>query len=97
MDTEFAYSDLHRDEYYDAGLTVLRRVIPASLLTDLRREAQKAREMARALRGPQTQRLQPDHGNLVRAAKPGLVHRMAPRLGLQRTGYGCPRVLSGNP
>lgn len=59
MGTEFVYSDLHRDEYYGAGLTVLRGAIPASLLTDLRREAEKARELARGLQGPQTQRLQP--------------------------------------
>ena len=59
MGTEFSYSDQHRDEYYGAGLTVLRGVIPASLLTDLRRESEKARELARTLHGPQTQRLQP--------------------------------------
>ncbi|WP_309717811.1 phytanoyl-CoA dioxygenase family protein [Armatimonas sp.] len=59
MGTEFLYTDQHREEYYGAGLTVLRGVIPASLLTDLRREAEKARELARTLQGPQTQRLQP--------------------------------------
>jgi ectoine hydroxylase-related dioxygenase (phytanoyl-CoA dioxygenase family) len=55
----FQYSDQHRDEYSTAGLTVLRGVIPAPLLTDLRRETDKARELARQSTGPQSQRLQP--------------------------------------
>lgn len=55
----FRYEDRHRDEYFADGLTVLRGLIPASLLTDLRREAEKAREIARREHGPQTQRLQP--------------------------------------
>ncbi len=55
----FHYCERHRDEYVTDGFTVLRGVIPASLLTDLRREAEKAREIARGKQGPQTQRLQP--------------------------------------
>lgn len=59
MDTSFRYSERHREEYFGAGLTVLRGVIPASLLTDLRVEAEKARALAHRLHGPQAQRLQP--------------------------------------
>ncbi len=55
----FRYSERHREEYYSIGLTVLRGVIPASLLSDLRREADTAREIARREHGPQAQRLQP--------------------------------------
>jgi hypothetical protein len=55
----FQFSERHRDEYFTDGLTVLRGVIPASLLTDLRREAEKARVIAHRQSGPQAQRLQP--------------------------------------
>jgi hypothetical protein len=55
----FQFSEQHRDEYNSAGLTVLRGLIPASLLGDLRREAEKAREIAHKQHGPQAQRLQP--------------------------------------
>jgi ectoine hydroxylase-related dioxygenase (phytanoyl-CoA dioxygenase family) len=55
----FQYSDQHRIEYFTTGLTVLRGVIPASLLADLRRETDGAREIARQNSGPQSQRLQP--------------------------------------
>jgi hypothetical protein len=55
----FRYSDLTREEYHRDGFTILRGLIPASLLSDLRRETDKAREIARAKYGPQTQRLQP--------------------------------------
>ncbi|MEZ0324923.1 MAG: phytanoyl-CoA dioxygenase family protein [Fimbriimonas sp.] len=48
-----------RDQYHHDGFTILRGLIPASLLADLRRETDKAREIARAKHGPQTQRLQP--------------------------------------
>ncbi len=58
----FQYSEQHRDEYITAGLTVLRGVIPVSLLADLRRETDKARAIARLNSGPQSQRLQPVYG-----------------------------------
>jgi len=49
--------------YRELGYHVIRGVIPASLLHDLRREARKARDVAYRLSGPQAQRLQPlkDH------------------------------------
>jgi hypothetical protein len=55
----FEYTDRHRTEYITDGFTVLRSVIPASLLADLRWETDKAREIARRTDGPQAQRLQP--------------------------------------
>jgi ectoine hydroxylase-related dioxygenase (phytanoyl-CoA dioxygenase family) len=55
----FQYSERHRDEYVDAGFTVLRELIPASLLADLRHETDKARTIARTKYGAQAQRLQP--------------------------------------
>ncbi len=49
----------HRDEYLTLGFTIFRGAIPPALIEDLRREADKAREIARQEGGPQRQRLQP--------------------------------------
>lgn len=57
--TTFRYSEQHRNEYYGLGLTVLRDLVPAALLSDLRRETETARKIARQQNGPQAQRLQP--------------------------------------
>jgi len=56
---DFTYTEQLREEYVTDGFTVLHGLIPASLLADLRRETDRAREIARRQRGPQTQRLQP--------------------------------------
>jgi hypothetical protein len=58
-DMGYRYSERNQQEYLRDGLTILRGLIPTSLLTDLRREAEKAREIARRERGPQAQRLEP--------------------------------------
>lgn len=50
-------TDADRAFYRDHGYFILRQVIPANLLRDLRREATKAYEIARRLSGPQAQRL----------------------------------------
>jgi hypothetical protein len=55
----FHYTEQLREAYVTDGFTVLRGLIPASLLADLRRETDIAREIARTQKGPQTQRLQP--------------------------------------
>src|SRR5436305_21825 len=55
----YRYTDQNREEYFTQGFTILRGLVPATLLSDLRRETDKAREIARAKNGPQTQRLQP--------------------------------------
>lgn len=46
-----------RTFYRENGYFILRQVIPANLLRDLRREAAKAYEIARRISGPQAQRL----------------------------------------
>src|SRR5687767_10190316 len=55
----FELTDEHVQQYASQGYTVLRKIIPVPLLRDLRREAEKGREIARRLQGPNAQRLQP--------------------------------------
>jgi hypothetical protein len=55
----FAYSARHADEYFDHGYTILRGLLPATLLGELRRQSETARDLARRIDGPQAQRLQP--------------------------------------
>src|SRR5436309_9764611 len=55
----FQFSDQHIEEYHMRGLTVFRGILPPSLLSDLRRVTDRARELAREKHGTQAQRLQP--------------------------------------
>ena len=55
----FEFSEAHIAGFHTLGYTVFRSIIPPALLSDLRREADKAREIARTKGGPQAQRLQP--------------------------------------
>lgn len=55
----FQFSDRHIEEYSVRGATVLRSLLPPPLIADLRRATDKGRDLARAQRGPQAQRLQP--------------------------------------
>jgi hypothetical protein len=55
----FHFSDQHIEEYHTRGCTVFRSLLPPSLITDLRRVTDRAREIAREKHGPQAQRLQP--------------------------------------
>jgi hypothetical protein len=55
----FQYTDQCRHEYVTDGFTILRNLIPAVLVADLRKETDKAREIARRKHGTQAQRLQP--------------------------------------
>ena len=55
----FKFSDVCIEEYHTQGYTVLRGILPPSLIRDLRRVTDDARKIAREERGPQTQRLQP--------------------------------------
>ena len=57
----------HLMEYKKNGYTVFKEIVPLSLISDLRKETDKAREIARKLKGPQTQRLQPisDYANEI--------------------------------
>ena len=55
----FQFQDSMVNEYLSEGYLIFRGIVPPSLLTDLRREAEKGRELAHTLNGPQTQRIQP--------------------------------------
>lgn len=55
----FRFSEVNRHEYFTEGFTILRGLIPAALLTDLRTQTDRARDIARERQGAQTQRLQP--------------------------------------
>ena len=55
----FQFIEKHIADYHTLGYTIFQDIIPTSLLTDLRRVADKAREIARKVTGPQAQRLQP--------------------------------------
>jgi ectoine hydroxylase-related dioxygenase (phytanoyl-CoA dioxygenase family) len=55
----FHFSDQHIEEYHTQGYTVFRSILPPSLVADLRRVTDRAREIAREKHGPQAQRLQP--------------------------------------
>jgi len=55
----FELTDQHIQDYHTLGFTVFQRIIPASLLTQLRREADKGRQWGREKRGAQVQRIQP--------------------------------------
>lgn len=59
----FNFTSQHIKDYHERGYSIFRGLIPAPLLADLRREAEKGRSIARRLSGPNAQRLQPiiDH------------------------------------
>jgi ectoine hydroxylase-related dioxygenase (phytanoyl-CoA dioxygenase family) len=59
MTMPFQFSDQHIEEYHTQGYTVFRGILPPSLIADLRRETDRARQIAREKHGPQAQRLQP--------------------------------------
>lgn len=49
----FQFTDRNRDEYIEEGFTILRALIPPTLLADLRIQTDIAREIARRKSGPQ--------------------------------------------
>ncbi len=55
----FQFCDSMINDYLSQGYLVLRGIVSPSLLRDLRVEADKARDLAHRLNGPQTQRIQP--------------------------------------
>ena len=55
----FTFTEKQITDYHTHGCTVFRAILPPSLIRDLRRVTERARELARAEKGPQTQRLQP--------------------------------------
>jgi hypothetical protein len=58
-DAMFELTRLDVEDYNVRGYCIMRRVIPISLLGDLRREADKGRAIAREISGESAQRLQP--------------------------------------
>ena len=57
-----------RESFQTNGYCVIRRVVPPSLLAELRQTADIARDLARKLRGPDAQRLQPLSAHLDASA-----------------------------
>ena len=55
----FTLSEKHITDYHQLGYTVFEGIIPNSLLGDLRRATDRAREIAYEVTGRQAQRLQP--------------------------------------
>lgn len=55
----FQLTDQHINDFQLQGYTVFRKILPTSLIRDLRRVSHSAREIARDRLGPQAQRLQP--------------------------------------
>ena len=55
----FQFSERHIDEYHRLGYTVFQSILPPSLIDDLRRVTDCARQIARDRAGSETQRLQP--------------------------------------
>ena len=55
----FQVSDKHIEEYHMLGYTVFRKILPPSLIRDLRQVSDRAKAIAREQSGPQVQRLQP--------------------------------------
>ena len=51
----FEFSDRHIETYQTRGYTVFEQILPATLIADLRRVTDQAREMARDEGGAQTQ------------------------------------------
>jgi len=55
----FKVSDRHLEEFFSLGYTVFRGLLPPSLITDLRRECERGRELVQARHHGQVQRFQP--------------------------------------
>ena len=55
----FKFSENHIVEFQTQGYTVFKGIIPTSLIRDLRKASDRAREIAREEKGAQVQRLQP--------------------------------------
>ena len=55
----FHYEDCMYHRYRTDGYVIFRGILPWTLVRDLRREADKAREIAHRENGPQSQRIQP--------------------------------------
>src|SRR5688572_25772869 len=96
----FKFSDRHIDDYYNRGVTVFEGILPATLVDDLRRSTDQAREIARQKSGPQAQRLQPvasfeidQQPFLDYAALPELRDAITRVLGVDNFRFGNPELM----
>jgi ectoine hydroxylase-related dioxygenase (phytanoyl-CoA dioxygenase family) len=55
----FTLTDQHISEYHSQGCTIFRKIVPSSLIADLRRAVEPGREQAYIDGGPSVQRFQP--------------------------------------
>lgn len=55
----FTFSEKHIVEHMNDGITVFQNIIPATLVSDLRKEAEKSLALANKIHGEQAQRIQP--------------------------------------
>ena len=92
----FEFSDRHIETYQTQGYTVFEQILPATLIADLRRVTDQAREMARDEGGAHAQRLQPIanyvFGCALRAARAAMGYALASRLAGQRRRFAAGHV-----
>jgi hypothetical protein len=55
----FEFCDSYTEQYHRDGYTVFPKILPPSLISDLRREVERGLKIARQKGGPNAQRLQP--------------------------------------
>lgn len=91
----FEFSATHINEYHAQGYTVLRDLIPATLLRDLRRVADPGRPIARRLSGGNAQRLQPFQDHLDRRPFDTLFQLAALHAALFEIFGGLPGSMDG--
>ena len=91
----FQLTDQHIEDYHVLGYTVFRKILPPSLVRDLRQVSQSARKIARERLGPQAQRLQPV-GNFDINQQPFIDYAEQPDLMKAITKLLSPRHQHGN-
>ncbi len=91
----FKLSDEHIQEYHTLGYTNFKKILPPSLIRDLRHVTDKAREIAREKSGPQVQRLQPV-ANYDLDQQPFIDYAELPELVDAIAGVLTPRHQHGN-
>ena len=91
----FQLTDQHIEDFHMLGYTVVRKILPTSLIRDLRQVSHTARKIARERLGPQAQRLQPV-GNFDIDQQPFVDYAELPDLLKAFTELLSPRHQHGN-
>ena len=91
----FQLTDQHIEDFRMRGYTVFRKILPTSLIRDLRQVSHTARKIARERLGPQAQRLQPV-GNFDIDQQPFVDYAELPDLLKAFTELLSPRHRHGN-